>query len=51
MINVPWSNFALKRMGKYNDSAWNEFQKILTNDNFSYAMNRDEIYSDTEFIY
>ena len=49
-LNVPWSNSALKRMRKHKDSAWNEFQKIPTNERFSYAMSRDKIYSDKEFI-
>ena len=37
-------------MRKHKDSAWNEFQKIPTNERFSYAMSRDKIYSDKEFI-
>ena len=49
-LNAPWSNSALKRMRKHKDSAWNEFQEIPTNERFSYAMSRDKIYSDKEFI-
>ena len=49
-LNVPWSNSDLKRMRKHKDSAWNEFQEIPTNERFSYAMSRDKIYSDKEFI-
>ena len=49
-FNVPWSNSALKRMRKHKDSAWNEFQEIPTNERFSYAMSRDKIYYDKDFI-
>ena len=48
-LNLPWSNSALKRMRKNKDAAWNSFIESPTKENYSYAFNKDKLYSDEEF--